>query len=347
MAKTTSAAFTLGSLLWPALFCIGLLLGIGVAVAMMYFHDPAPAGMVWVPGGRFTMGSEEFRDAEPVHRVWVDGFWMDETEVTNAQFRAFVEATGYKTIAERFPTGAQFKGAPLEKLKPFSLVFSPPKDCPLDAHDCDECKQWKVVYGADWKHPLGPDDSIEGKDNYPVVHVCHEDALAYCKWAGKRLPTEAEWEFAARGGLEKKKYYWGDERNPGGKWMANTFQGKFPSEDSGEDGFKGLAPVKSYPPNGYGLYDMAGNAWEWCSDWYVPGFHGLDARNERRNPIGPAFSIDTHGHNEIKYVLRGGSFLCADSYCKRYMAGGRQQGEYTTGQNHTGFRCVLSPKARK
>jgi formylglycine-generating enzyme required for sulfatase activity len=349
MSKAPNVAlpFTLRSLLWPALFCLGLALGIGVAVAVVFLQGPSTAGMVWVPGGWFDMGSEEFADAEPVHRVWVDGFWMDETEVTNAQFRAFVEATGYTTVAERVPTAEQFPNVPPEDLRPFSLVFSPPKDCPLDARDCDECKQWKLVYGANWKHPRGPDDSIEGKDNYPAVHICHEDALAYCKWAGKRLPTEAEWEFAARGGLKKKKYYWGDERNPDGKWMANTFQGKFPSEDTGEDGFAGLAPVKSFPPNGYGLYDMAGNAWEWCSDYYQPRFRDLGPDGTRRNPTGPKFSIDTHWREEVKYVLRGGSFLCADGYCKRYMAGGRQQGEPSTGQNHTGFRCALSPWGRR
>ncbi len=311
---------------------------------------PAPGGMVWVPPGWFTMGSDEPMgidrqpNSQPVHRVWVDGFWMDEYEVTNAQFAAFVEATGYQTLAERPPDEELRKKAlpQFRDIGAFSLVFTPPKECPPEG--CTNCDQWwKIVPGANWMHPGGPGTGIEGKENYPVVHVAWHDAVAYAEWAGKRLPTEAEWERAARGGLEGKRYYWGDELRPGGQWMANSFQGKFPCEDTGEDGHAGLAPVGSYPPNGYGLYDMAGNAWEWCSDWYRPGFE-VGPDGTRRNPAGPDGDVDPHGGGEGMRVLRGGSFLCADSYCARYRAGGRQPGEMSTGQSHTGFRCVRSAK---
>lgn len=328
-----------------AIVVVAVLLA-GAGWYLLTDHRPPPDGMVWVPGGWFTMGSDEFADARPVHECYVDGFWMDATEVTNEQFATFVAATGYRTIAERVPEASQFPTVPKDKLRPFSLVFIPPESCPPE--ECGNCDQWwKVVYGADWRHPHGPGSSIDGKEKHPVVHVAWDDAVAYAKWAGKRLPTEAEWERAARGGLDRKPYYWGDEKTPGGKWPANTYQGDFPCSDSGEDGHKGLAPVASYPPNAYGLYDMAGNAWEWCSDYYQPGFKGLDADGVRRNPTGPSYSFDTHGRNEPKRVQRGGSFLCADVYCRRYRAGGRMQGEPSSAQNHGGFRCVLSPKDRK
>jgi formylglycine-generating enzyme required for sulfatase activity len=310
--------------------------------------------MVWVPGGWFWMGSEEamgvdrIPNSSPVHRVWVDGFWMDATEVTNAQFRAFVEATGYQTVAERPPDPELLaKARPDRRVKgPFSLVFTPPESCP-EGEECRNCDQWwKIVEGASWRHPEGPRNSIKGKDDYPVVHICYEDAAAYADWAGKQLPTEAEWERAARGGLDRKRYYWGDELQPGGKWMANTWQGKFPCGNSAEDGHTGLAPVKSYPPNAYGLYDMAGNAWEWTADWYQPGFDVVPGE-EVRNPTGPRSSSDPHGRGEQMRVLRGGSYLCADVYCARYRAGGRQPGEVSTGQSHTGFRCVVRPRGKK
>ena len=308
-----------------------------------------PEGMAWVPGGWFFMGSDEAMgidpkpNSQPVHRVWVDGFWMDKHEVTNSQFAQFVEETGYKTLAERPPEeDLRNKALPqFRDIGAFSLVFQPPKECPEDCTNCDQW--WKVVAGADWRHPQGPASSIAGKENHPVVHVAWHDAVEYARWAGKRLPTEAEWERAARGGLERKRYYWGDELRPEGQWMANSFQGRFPSEDSGEDGHAGLAPVGSYPANAYGLHDMAGNVWEWCDDWYRPGFE-VGAEGSQRNPTGPASSVDTRGGGESMRVLRGGSFLCADSYCARYRAGGRQPGEVSTGQSHTGFRCVQSPK---
>jgi formylglycine-generating enzyme required for sulfatase activity len=314
---------------------------------------PAPDGMVWVPGGWFTMGSDEamgidrVANSQPVHQVWVDGFWMDRYEITNEQFAQFVRATGYKTIAERPPDPAMRKNAlPQHRnIGAFSLVFIPPRECPPEeCHHCD--RWWKIVEGACWKHPYGPGSSIEGKDNYPVVHVAWDDAVAYAEWVGKRLPTEAEWERSARGGLEGKRYYWGDELNPNGKWMANSFQGKFPCEDSGEDGHAGIAPVGSYPPNAFGLYDLSGNVWEWCVDWFQPGFE-VGREGKRRNPGGPIFSVDVHGNNEMMRVLRGGSYLCADSYCARYRAGGRQPGERSTAQVHTGFRCALSPAKKK
>jgi formylglycine-generating enzyme required for sulfatase activity len=297
-------------------------------------------------GSEEAMGIDRAPNSLPVHRVWVDGFWMDKFEVTNGRFAEFVKATGYKTVAERPPDPEMVRKAPPERrnIGPFSVVFTPPKECP--AEECGNCDRWwTIVAGASWRRPAGPGSDIQGKENYPVVHVAWDDAVAYAKWAGKRLPTEAEWERAARGGLDRKRYYWGDEARPGGRWMANYFQGKFPCEDTKEDGFAGPAPVGSYPPNGYGLYDMAGNVWEWCSDWYQPGFD-VGPEGTRRNPEGPPFSIDTHGGNESMRVLRGGSFLCADAYCARYRAGGRQPGEQSTGQSHTGFRCVLSPKKR-
>jgi formylglycine-generating enzyme required for sulfatase activity len=268
---------------------------------------------------------------------------MDTHEVTNAQFAAFVRATGYQTVAER-PPPPELRAKALPQFRDigaFSLVFTPPKECP--AEPCTNCDQWwKIVAGACWRHPQGPGSGVEGKDDYPVVHIAYEDAEAYAKWAGKRLPTEAEWERAARGGLEGKRFYWGDELTPGGRWMANSFQGKFPCEDTADDGFAGPAPVGSYPPNGYGIYDMAGNVWEWTSDWYRPSFE--PASGVLRNPDGPPFSIDNHGGTEPTRVLRGGSYLCADSYCARYRAGGRQPGEATTGQSHSGFRCAKSAK---
>jgi formylglycine-generating enzyme required for sulfatase activity len=240
-----------------------------------------PKAMVWIPGGEFSMGANvngggscempmASNDAEPIHRVRVDGFWMDETAVTNGQFEQFVKATGYVTLAECTPTKAEFPGAPAENLVAGGVVFAPPEhEVPLT----DYHQWWSYIKGANWRHPLGPQSEIKGKEKYPVVQISYPDAEAYAKWAGKRLPTEAEFEFAARGGLTAKTYAWGDEFRPNGKWMANTWQGKFPVKDSGDDGYPGIAPVKSFPPNGFGLYDMAGNVWEWCTDWYRPDYY--------------------------------------------------------------------------
>jgi len=311
---------------------------------------PAPPGMVWIPGGEFSMGAADPEmndmvgmqatdDSRPIHRVYVDGFWMDRTEVTNEQFAAFVKATGYVTVAERTPKAEDFPGAPPENLVSGAVVFSPP-DHPvtLDNH----YQWWSYVNGANWHHPTGPKSSLKNRDHYPVVDIAYEDAEAYAKWAGKRLPTEAEWEFAARGGLSGKLYPWGDEFKPNGKWMANTHQGHFPDTDFGQDHFVGLAPVAQFPPNGYGLYDVAGNVWEWTSDWYRPDYYAqlAAAGGVARNPKGPSSSFDPSEPTEKKRVHRGGSFLCTDQYCSRYMVGTRGKGEPSTGTNHLGFRCV-------
>lgn len=310
----------------------------------------APPGMVWIPGGEFSMGANDppdmdevgmkaTRDARPIHRVYVDGFFMDKTDVTNAQFAKFVKATGYVTVAERKPRAEDFPGAPPENLVAGSVVFSPPNH-PVSLND--HYQWWTYVKGANWRHPTGPGSDIKGKDDYPVVQIAYEDARAYAKWAGKRLPTEAEWEFAARGGLTGKPFVWGDDFRPHGKWMANTHQGHFPDHDTGEDGYAGIAPVAKYPANPYGLYDMAGNVWQWTSDWYRPDYYQqlVSAGGVARNPKGPTTSFDPDEPKEPKKVHRGGSFLCTDQYCSRYIVGTRGKGEVSTGTNHLGFRCV-------
>jgi sulfatase modifying factor 1 len=305
--------------------------------------------MVWVPGGEFSMGCADPRnlphggndpmtDSRPIHRVHVDGFWMDQYEVTNDQFTRFVAATGYVTVAERTPTAAEFPDAPAENLVAGSVVFTPPpQQVALDNH----YRWWSYVKGANWRHPQGPSSSIDARGGYPVVHVAYEDAAAYARWAGKRLPTEAEWECAARGGMAGQPYSWGDELRPDDKWMANIWQGQFPLSDSAEDGFAGIAPTGKFPPNGYGLYDMAGNVWEWCSDWYrADTYSDLAAGGLTRNPQGPASSLDPAEPGQAKRVHRGGSFLCTEQYCTRYMIGTRGKGEVSSGSNHLGFRCV-------
>jgi formylglycine-generating enzyme len=318
--------------------------------------DNAPDGMVWIPGGEFSMGATDPRgmnhggpdamnDARPVHRVYVDGFWMDRTEVTNEEYARFVKATGYKTVAERTPRAEDFPGAPPENLVAGSVVFTPTSQAvPLDNH-----YQWfSYIKGANWRHPTSATATIKGEEKYPVVQIAYEDAEAYAKWAGKRLPTEAEWEFAARGGLTGKIYPWGDELNPNGKWMANSYQGKFPVKEESEDGAEGITQVAQYPANGYGLYDMAGNVWEWCSDWYRPDYYSIlaAAGGVTRNPKGPAESYDPGEPREKKRVHRGGSFLCSDQYCTRYMVGTRGKGEISSGSNHVGFRCVKDGSAK-
>jgi sulfatase modifying factor 1 len=312
---------------------------------------PAPRGMVWIPGGEFSMGAQDppgkddvgmkaTLDSRPIHRVYVDGYYMDQTDVTNEQFAEFVRTTGYVTIAERVPRAEDYPGARPENLVAGSVVFTPPHHpVSLDNH----FQWWNYVRGADWRHPSGPDSDIKGKGQYPVVHVAYEDAAAYAAWAGKQLPTEAEWEFAARGGLAGKPFTWGDDFHPHGMWMANTHQGQFPVTDTGIDGHAGIAAVAQYPPNGYGLYDMAGNVWQWTSDWYRPDYYRQLAGVVTRNPQGPASSFDPTEPGQPKKVHRGGSFLCTDQYCSRYIVGTRGKGEVTTGTNHLGFRCVARP----
>lgn len=287
-------------------------------------------------------GHDPMPDARPIHRVAVDGFWMDATEVTNEQFERFVKATGYVTVAERKPDPKEFPGVPAEALVAGSIVFTPAKG-PVNLNDY--LGWWRYEAGTSWRHPEGPQSSIEGRGKYPVVQVSFEDAEAYAKWAGKRLPTEAEWEFAARGGLEGKPFAWGDELRPNGKWMANIYQGLFPVKDTGEDGFAGIAPVAQFPPNGYGLFDISGNVWEWCADWYRPDYYATLAKEGgvARNPKGPSSSFDPDEPGSPKRIHRGGSFLCSDQYCTRYMIGSRGKGEVSSAANHLGFRCVQSP----
>jgi len=313
-----------------------------------------PDGMAWIPGGEFSMGVQNApdmndvgmqatTDSQPIHRVYVNGFWIDRTDVTNEEFAKFVKATRYVTVAERTPRAEDFPGAPPENLVAGSVVFSPP-DHPVQLNN--HFQWWTYAKGANWRHPLGPQSDIKGKEKYPVVHIAYEDALVYAEWAGKRLPTEAEWEFAARGGLSGKPFVWGDQFRPDGKWMANTYQGRFPvnGTDKGADGFIGIAPVAQYPSNGYGLYDMAGNVWQWTADWYRPDYYARLAvvGGVARNPQGPPTPYDPAEPGEKKKVHRGGSFLCTDQYCSRYIVGTRGKGEVSTGTNHLGFRCVKS-----
>ncbi len=292
------------------------------------------------------VGNDSMRDARPVHRVYVSGFWMDKTEVTNALFKDFVKSTGYRTVAERAPTRQEFPTAPKKNLIAGSTVFTPsPHSIPLN----NMLQWWRYEHGANWHHPEGPNSNLKRRENYPVVQVAYPDACAYATWAGKRLPTEAEWEFAARGGRTGQTYCWGNELRPGEKWMANIYEGEFPVKDLGADGFVGIAPVAQFPPNDYGLYDMAGNVWEWCSDWYRADYYAQLAAagtSVARNPQGPETPPDTVKPTERKRVHRGGSFLCTDQYCTRYMVGTRGNGEANTAANHLGFRCVQSPPGR-
>jgi len=315
---------------------------------------PAPDGMVWIPGGEFSMGAADplgkdanvvgmqaTEDSRPIHRVSVDGFWMDTTEVTNRQFAEFVKATSYVTVAERKPTQEEFPDAPPENLVAGSVVFTPPDHAvPLDTH----FRWWSYVDGANWRHPAGPDSDLRGREDYPVVHIAYEDAEAYAKWAGKRLPTEAEWEFAARGGLSGALYPWGNDFQVDGRFMANTHQGHFPNEDTHADAHGGIAAVAQFPPNAYGLHDVAGNVWEWTSDWYRPDYYReLATGGVARNPKGPESSYDPSEQGIAKRVHRGGSFLCTEQYCSRYMVGTRGKGEPSTGTNHLGIRLVKDP----
>ena len=299
--------------------------------------------MVWIPGRPFLMGSNNhYPEEAPAHEVRVGGFWIDIYTVTNAQFARFVEATGYVTAAERPANSADYPGAKPELLAPSSVVFHKPRQrVDLRNHH----NWWRYVPGADWRHPDGPGSSLEGRERHPVVHVAYEDAEAYARWLGKELPTEAEWELSARGGLDGAEYAWGNEFVLGGKMLANTWQGEFPVENLLTDGFEERAPVGSFPPNGYGLYDMAGNVWQWTTDWYQDRHQITDACCAGAGPKG--------GEREKSYdpqmpeiriprkVMKGGSYLCAPNYCRRYRPAARMAQPVDTSTCHLGFRCVV------
>jgi formylglycine-generating enzyme len=298
----------------------------------------APEGMVWIPGGSFMMGSNDKPHEMPVHRVSVKDFWMDATEVTNAQFAAFVNATGYVTTAEKVPKLEDFPPEersliPPEMLKPGANHFKKTEQ-PVELNN--PLQWWEYKFHSNWKQPDGPKSSIAGKENYPVVCISYFDAEAYCKWAGKRLPTEAEWERAARGGAEQQKYVWGKEFRPAGKWMCNIWQGTFPVTDTAEDGFHGPAAVRSYPPNAFGLYEMAGNVWEWTQDWYSESFY---TQSPADNPMNTTPDSNNPQGRPCR-TIRGGSWLCNDCYCESYRPSGRQETTPDTSSNHAGFRCV-------
>lgn len=310
------------------------------------FATNVNAGMVRIPAGTFQMGCGEecpMEDAKPVHDVELDAFWMDETPVTNRQFSQFVDSTKYKTVAERVPKAADYPDVPKDKLQAGSAVFTP-KSVDLE----NPYAWWTFVPGAYWRKTEGPSspDSVIERPDYPVVHVAHEDAENYCRWANKELPTEAQFEFAARGGLVRKKYAWGDKPRPGGKWVANIWQGSFPKKDSGQDGYRGLSPVRAFPKNRYGLYDMAGNVWQWCKDWYRPDTYAAQVKlgGKIKNPQGPDSSDDPSEPGVAKRVQRGGSFLCSDQYCIRYLVGSRGRGSPDSGASNLGIRCVLNEK---
>jgi formylglycine-generating enzyme len=298
--------------------------------------------MAWVPEGAFLMGSADYYPEErPVHRVSVDGFWMDEHAVTVAEFRRFVRATGHVTVAERPPDPAQYPGAALDVLVPGSLVFTQPEG-PVDLSD--PRNWWSWVPGAQWRHPEGPGSSIDGRDRHPVTHVAYEDAAAFAAWAGKALPSEAEWERAARGGIEGAIYSWGDDFHPRGRVMANTWRGRFPWENLAPGGPR-TVPVKRFPPNGYGLFEMTGNAWEWTSDFFTPRHRGdLPAcclpHNPRVETPEDSYDRAQPGSHIPRRVVKGGSFLCAPDYCLRYRPAARQGQAIETSSNHIGFRCV-------
>jgi formylglycine-generating enzyme len=312
---------------------------LGHVVPIPTVRTPNTNEMVWVPAGSFWMGSEGGHPDElPVHQVSVDGFWMDKTEVTNEQFEEFVRETRYVTIAEKKPDPKDFPGVPAENLVAGAVVFSPPPgDVPLENHFV----WWKYMPGANWRHPEGPDSNLKGREKHPVVHACWYDAVAYSRWAGKRLPTEAEWEYASRGGLDRQPYSWGQEQVPQGQWHANIWQGRFPNENTMGDRFRGTAPIAQFPANGYGLFDIAGNVWEWCEDWYRPDYY---AKSLPRNPRGPDDSFDPNEPGTPKKIMRGGSFLCSDLYCTGYRPSARMKSSPDTGLSHTGFRCVWSGK---
>lgn len=310
-----------------------------------------PDGMVWVPGGKFTQGAVKgdemaLAHEKPNHKVMVDGFFMDKTEVTNAEFREFVKATGYVTVAERAIEWEDMKnqlppGTPKPHdsiLQPGSLIFKKTKSSVPNLYDYSQWWEWKI--GANWRHPKGPGSDLEGKDDYPVVHIAYEDAQAYCEWAGRRLPTEAEWEWAAKGGLEDARFSWGDNQGELSA-RANTWEGEFPTENTKADGYENKAPVKSYPANGYGLFDMAGNVWEITGDWYNTNYYE-DVKNQTiRNPRGASKPYNPNNHPNVQEkVIKGGSFLCNASYCASFRPSARMGNSLDSSQEHLGFRTV-------
>jgi formylglycine-generating enzyme required for sulfatase activity len=304
-----------------------------------------PEGMIFVQGGVFRMGSDRhYPEEAPVHRVGVKGFWIDRTPVTNRDFRRFVNATGYVTFAEIPPGPHDYPGALPQMLKAASLVFEPPKGS-VDLSNW--MSWWTLKRGANWRRPYGPRSSISGLDDHPVVHVAYRDAESYAKWAGKELPTEAEWEFAARGGLDGAEFAWGDEFTLGGRHMANTWQGEFPHENLRLDGYERTSPVMTFPGNGYGLYDMIGNVWEWTSDWYAPAHTG-DASKPCCIPQDPRGGAKDQSYDPRqpriripRKVMKGGSHLCAPNYCRRYRPAARHPQPIDTSMSHVGFRCVV------
>jgi sulfatase modifying factor 1 len=333
--------------------------GTGDITGLTKPDGPSPPGMVWVPGGEFAMGGDDDKarpDEQPLHQVKVSGFWMDATEITNAQFRKFVEATKYVTVSEKgldrqAYTSRLREGQPPPKdaeLVPGSLVFRPPPTITVQQHN----RWWQFDPAANWQMPLGKGTDIKGKDDHPVLHISWVDAMAYCKWAGKSLPTEAQWERAARGGKDNMPYTWGKEKYPKGKHMANIWQGNFPQENLKVDGHVHSAPVKSYPPNDFGLYDMAGNVWEWTSDFYHHEFYQVQkAAGVSVNPLGPATGFDPRyvrnprlRPDAPQYVMRGGSFLSADSYSTDYKPSRRMKAAPQETLMDLGFRCVMSSK---
>jgi sulfatase modifying factor 1 len=301
--------------------------------------------MVWIPGGSFRMGSDHhYPEEAPAHRVSVDGLWIDRNPVTNGDFLRFVKATKYVTFAELKPDPKDYPGALPNMLRAGSLVFTPPRHA-VDLADWSQW--WNFKFGANWRRPYGPRSSIAGLNDHPVVHVAYRDAQAYACWAGKELPTEAEWEFAARGGLDEAEFAWGDEFAPDGRQMANTWQGPFPHQNLAKDGYERTSPVGAFPPNGYGLYDMIGNVWEWTADWYSPRHEGEAAKaccmpwNPRGGREEASYDPRQPNIRIPRKVLKGGSHLCAPNYCRRYRPAARHAEPVDTSTSHVGFRCVI------